>query len=873
MDIKRTVPWVFAVILAGAGAVAFGDPGPGQNYVGINVGSVFDWEGNIIFADAMKQARPWGTVASNGNDALPASSLDAHGWPVDDAAVVVWAGLLRDNSGAYALSFESNSGAVFVSLFLTNGSVSNQVFDPVAHVTTAQVVLTDPSSNVCGLRFTNTSGGVRSVKFMRPIAPGSATSQVFTDNFSVPFLSAIAPFHALRFMDYLSTYGNPQIHWSERVQPDYASFNRSPSNYSWLGTGGAWEYIILLCNQTKKDAWVDVPLYADDDYITQLATLFRDGDAFTGNAGLDPSVKLYIEYDNEVWNFDLNLDHALAVSEHANGDPYYYAGDGESNDWGWAWRRVARRAADISLIFRKVFGDARMMTQIRPVLEWQQANGQGTGSEGLIYTESLYIPHFAPGKTVNYLFYGGGGSAYYYPDNNSDSLDPTGIWTTGTMNPLVFGPESLQADMHLCAAFGLKRLAYEGGPSFDNTGHSESVKAQAWASAEMGTEITAQHNVWSQWGGDLLLYYTLRPNDYQWGFSHAINDLTLPKYVAAAALAGAPRAAAAHGNPPSVSVPGQSYDLKNWSANTSWMGSVVDFSNGDWVHYLFNIPMDGVYEVQVANHRTGSGGSVDLLTDGVFTSSWTASATSQTQTQLVNLTKGLHSVRLRAPGAQVEVASVLLSPSGITDSQPPTAPGTPTTVLVTSTTVQMSWAPATDNTGVAKYWIYRNGVLVDTETTTSFTDFGLTPSTAYSYAVRAVDIFGNQGPLSPATPVTTSNATSGGTGGGTGGGTTASSVTLLETAAFPNPAVGKDPTIRAFVGNADELEITIYDAAGSVVHSDRFVGGPTGTASNGQPYYDYVWTGKKASGVYYAVIHGKKGGDVVRARAKFAIVK
>ena len=98
-------------------------------------------------------------------------------------------------------------------------------------------------------------------------------------------------------------------------------------------------------------------------------------------------------------------------------------------------------------------------------------------------------------------------------------------------------------------------------------------------------------------------------------------------------------------------------------------------------------------------------------------------------------------------------------------------------------------------------------------------------------------------------------------------------MTLLETAAFPNPAVGKNPTIRVFVGDADELEITIYDAAGSVVHSDRFVGGPTGTAGNGQPYYDYVWTGKKASGVYYAIIHGTKGGDVVRARTKFAVVR
>jgi hypothetical protein len=184
---------------------------------------------------------------------------------------------------------------------------------------------------------------------------------------------------------------------------------------------------------------------------------------------------------------------------------------------------------------------------------------------------------------------------------------------------------------------------------------------------------------------------------------------------------------------------------------------------------------------------------------------------------------------------------------------------------------------ATDNAGVAKYRVFRNGVNVATATATDFTDAGLTPSTAYTYAVKAVDTSGNVGPAASLTVTTPAASTGGGTGGGTsggtGGGTTPSSVTMTESAAFPNPAVGKAPTIRAFVGNADELEITIYDAAGSVVCSDRVTGGPTGTATNGQPYHDYVWTGKKVSGVYYAVIHGKKGGDVVRSRVKFAVVR
>ena len=35
----------------------------------------------------------------------------------------------------------------------------------------------------------------------------------------------------------------------------------------------------------------------------QLALLFRDGNNFTNNVGLNPKLKIYIEHSNEVWNF------------------------------------------------------------------------------------------------------------------------------------------------------------------------------------------------------------------------------------------------------------------------------------------------------------------------------------------------------------------------------------------------------------------------------------------------------------------------------------------------------------------------------------------------------------------------------------------
>lgn len=55
-----------------------------------------------------------------------------------------------------------------------------------------------------------------------------------------------------------------------------------------------YERIIDLCERVDCDAWVCIPHTVTDDYVEQMATLFRD----TFPAGR----KIYIEYSNECWN-------------------------------------------------------------------------------------------------------------------------------------------------------------------------------------------------------------------------------------------------------------------------------------------------------------------------------------------------------------------------------------------------------------------------------------------------------------------------------------------------------------------------------------------------------------------------------------------
>ncbi|MFJ8152557.1 glycosyl hydrolase family 18 protein [Streptomyces sp. NPDC094468] len=89
----------------------------------------------------------------------------------------------------------------------------------------------------------------------------------------------------------------------------------------------------------------------------------------------------------------------------------------------------------------------------------------------------------------------------------------------------------------------------------------------------------------------------------------------------------------------------------------------------------------------------------------------------------------------------------------------PSAPGTPTASGVTDTSVKLSWPAATDDKGVKNYDVLRDGKVVSTVTTTSYTDTGLTAGTDYSYTVQARDTANQTGPASGAVAVHTTGGT------------------------------------------------------------------------------------------------------------------
>lgn len=92
--------------------------------------------------------------------------------------------------------------------------------------------------------------------------------------------------------------------------------------------------------------------------------------------------------------------------------------------------------------------------------------------------------------------------------------------------------------------------------------------------------------------------------------------------------------------------------------------------------------------------------------------------------------------------------------SGTSDTTAPTAP-TLAASGTTSTSTNLSWSGATDNVGVTGYDVYQGASLIGSTASTSYTVSSLSPSTTYSFTVRAKDAAGNASVSSNTVSVTT----------------------------------------------------------------------------------------------------------------------
>jgi len=494
-------------------------PTPPVVPLGINLEGISDWEPQAFFADAMKQGRAW-TVPG---DVHTPVELDAGGWPTGDAGIVVGTPPARmARSAPYKLSFRGNArvGA-------ESATVQNLVYDAATNTSTADVTITQNDNFV--LTFQGQAGGVKDVKLFRP---GHLPTEVFSQD----LVARLAHFSAVRFMQALGEAGtgspaNPDTDWSTRVRPGFARQNTR--------SGISWEYVILLANLTGHDVWINVPLGATDDYVTRLAQLFRYGsdgvDPYTSPRAnpayppLDPSRKVYVEYVNELWNGiygSTDRNRALALSEIQDGDPHHYAYQSGS-DFQYAMRRMAWKIARISDLFRSVFGDAAMMSQVRPILA-AQVDNLGTLADPLEYLQVVLgpgNPYGNPGHTADHYLWAGSGGPYLYDVPDPGSVDAIfADWSGGTAQAVY---DSITSTKALCDRQGLRFVAYEGGPHLLSGTGGESSKVAAQMDPRMKEQIVGLLHHWFQTAqADLFVYYTLASEWGVFGYFGLSEDIT-----------------------------------------------------------------------------------------------------------------------------------------------------------------------------------------------------------------------------------------------------------------------------------------------------------------------------------------------------------
>jgi hypothetical protein len=183
-----------------------------------------------------------------------------------------------------------------------------------------------------------------------------------------------------------------------------------------------------------------------------------------------------------------------------------------------------------------------------------------------------------------------------------------------------------------------------------------------------------------------------------------------------------------------------------WAHN----GSTVEMLGA--FHYPTNVPSGTAYTVQNSN--------VSLVNIGSY--SGFSPAVAETRGPIATMNDNSWDGGI---GFALYSGSVF-SNSGPGDATAPSTPMNLTATGVSSSQINLSWNSSTDNIGVTGYQIYRNGSMVGSPYTNSYTDNGLTPSTLYSYTVAAVDAGRNISAKSaPASATTLATTTSTGNGG------------------------------------------------------------------------------------------------------------
>ena len=493
-----------------------------QAQIGVNI-SLPERGGTYI--DLARENYRWTNL--NTGSPVTGSDVDAQGWPTVDAQYVVdfrpvaeWIMQIDDPevyrldvSGSWKCSFTGEA----VVAGLVGGAVQNLSYDAPSNTTSFEFVVPPGSNGFFLINFTNTrrtpgsplNSGFTNFKMLRPGYDND--DQLFHQ----PLLALLnsVNFESIRYMPYSGTNGRdpdyPAVtEWTDRKLPTDAS--QSAINTIGKRGGGCWEHVIELSNRTQTDPWINIPVSATTEYITQLAIMFRDS--------LDAGLNIYVENSNEVWNT-------------APGFEQTFYNEAQANDLGISWQENhARRTVELAQLFESVFGAGSLNNRVRVVLCSHQPMLKWWVEPMLQYVNTNF------GPPSNYIYaigsqtyFSGGADA---GESVAEILADCHASISAQINDVGVNEAGRTQWIAKASNWNLPGgyVSYEGGPDHGG-GSTVNISNRILAERSEGMCDEMRYNfddAFIQLGGRLAMQFTLTSSYNRYGCWGLTDDVNIP---------------------------------------------------------------------------------------------------------------------------------------------------------------------------------------------------------------------------------------------------------------------------------------------------------------------------------------------------------
>lgn len=459
--------------------------------LGMNLAGINDWSTELPFVDLFKMSRPW--ISQRKDTAWgqgPQLDLDEHGnvkrLDVNCHATAVVCSV-QDNhypSGEYVLLYEGEGEFSFHSAADASSVIES---------TPGRILFNlDATKGIFNLNLLNTNPD-NHVRNVRIIMPGFES--VYQSNpWNPDFLRRWEGISCLRFMDFMMTNNSPQMIWDDRPKL---------TDTTYADKGAPAEMLVDLANRLDVDPWFCMPHLANDHYMQQFAQIVKDS--------LNPNLRAWIEYSNEVWNGQFRQNQYAAQL----GESISFLDEPHEA----AWKFYAKRSLEMFNIWQSVIGDDKRMVRVlasqaanvnvtQTILQYQNAAASADVLAVAPYMDFNVTPNMINGIndeivskwSVDHLF-----------EQLTDKVLPQSIsW--------------MQQSKKMADDNGLKLVTYEAGQHLlgvlgaENNEKLTNLLTQANSDPRMGQLYTEYLAAWTQMGGDLMCVFSSTSSWSKWGY-------------------------------------------------------------------------------------------------------------------------------------------------------------------------------------------------------------------------------------------------------------------------------------------------------------------------------------------------------------------